>query len=524
MDLPEKLMINRVSSRLGLTRLSFHPYSYKELEAIVESRLSGLSDVFDGDALQLICRKVAAVSGDARRALDLCRLSVQTAQMADESMVSLKSVDAALHEMFNSLKLVRIRDAALQEKLFLRSVVQDFRVSGVEESSFIDVYRHHIEMCHFEGHYPPSTVELERIAYNLHTSRLIILEKSGSHLYKRVRLNVSVDDINFALKIFNDFRSIVIRYETDLNEVAVAYIRPVINGCHSYNGILYSTDSTVKDKITSNTCNLNGTQLRVVVNIDLPYCDLEYKDGKYVLKKSIEMKMIELMAERFNFVYEVVYANQSWGTLQNGVWTGSVGHLYNKDAIETLEDLTKAAKSSEYSIVTVPNSFYYELFIHNSPCCGAYHTIGTNINRSMTEFQLPASTQMGIELISEAIRHNKIVIFIYTSVPLMFGIRTYATVEMYISSETLMMDQMAMALPKGSPLLRSMNKAIEQFTENGLYDNWQTETMNSIPAKVHVEDTKGSPIDLIKDLPLKDIQSIFYICILGLLWFGNELH
>ncbi|CAG2182890.1 unnamed protein product, partial [Oppiella nova] len=36
MDLPEKLMINRVSSRLGLTRLSFHPYSYKELEAIVE--------------------------------------------------------------------------------------------------------------------------------------------------------------------------------------------------------------------------------------------------------------------------------------------------------------------------------------------------------------------------------------------------------------------------------------------------------------------------------------------------------
>jgi len=201
MDLPEKLMINRVSSRLGLTRLSFHPYSYKELEAIVESRLSGLSDVFDGDALQLICRKVAAVSGDARRALDLCRLSVQTAQMADESMVSLKSVDAALHEMFNSLKLVRIRDAALQEKLFLRSVVQDFRVSGVEESSFIDVYRHHIEMCHFEGHYPPSTVELERIAYNLHTSRLIILEKSGSHLYKRVRLNVSVDDINFALKM-----------------------------------------------------------------------------------------------------------------------------------------------------------------------------------------------------------------------------------------------------------------------------------------------------------------------------------
>lgn len=201
MDLPEKLMINRVSSRLGVTRLQFLPYSYRELEAIITSRLEGLPNVFDADALQLICRKVAAVSGDARRALDISRLSVEMAQMAGEKTVSMESVDKALQEIFNSLKLVRIKRAPLQEKIFLQSIVQEFRLSGVEEADFLSIYQHHIEMCRFEGHYTPSTVELEQIAYNLHASRLVIVERSASHLHKLIRLNVSVDDINFALKM-----------------------------------------------------------------------------------------------------------------------------------------------------------------------------------------------------------------------------------------------------------------------------------------------------------------------------------
>jgi len=66
---------------------------------------------------------------------------------------------------------------------------------------------------------------------------------------------------------FNGFRCYVIRYENDLNVVKVSYIRPIINGCHEYNGILYSIDPKVKDMLTSQTCNLNGTHLKVVTNI-----------------------------------------------------------------------------------------------------------------------------------------------------------------------------------------------------------------------------------------------------------------
>jgi origin recognition complex subunit 1 len=57
MDLPERVMIKRVASRLGLTRMTFQPYTFKQLELIVTSRMTGLR-VFDSDAIQLAARKV----------------------------------------------------------------------------------------------------------------------------------------------------------------------------------------------------------------------------------------------------------------------------------------------------------------------------------------------------------------------------------------------------------------------------------------------------------------------------------
>jgi len=50
-----------------------------KLQEIVNSRLDGFS-AFDADAVQLVARKVAAVSGDARRCLDICRRAVEIAE------------------------------------------------------------------------------------------------------------------------------------------------------------------------------------------------------------------------------------------------------------------------------------------------------------------------------------------------------------------------------------------------------------------------------------------------------------
>lgn len=74
MDLPERVMLNRVSSRIGLTRINFNAYTHQNLIEIVSSRLRGL-DCFAPEAIEFCARKVASVSGDARRALDICRYS-----------------------------------------------------------------------------------------------------------------------------------------------------------------------------------------------------------------------------------------------------------------------------------------------------------------------------------------------------------------------------------------------------------------------------------------------------------------
>ncbi|XP_045159455.2 origin recognition complex subunit 1-like [Mercenaria mercenaria] len=204
MDLPERIMMKRVSSRLGLTRMTFQPYTFKQLQTIVLSRMRGL-EAFDEDAIQLAARKVAALSGDARRALDICRRATEIAELISQRqkknvLVGMTQVDAALQEMFSSPKIVAIRNASDQEKTFLRAVVAEFQRLGLEEADFSKVYNQHISLCRLEGMQPPSTGELAGICSRLGSIRLLLTEHSRHDLNMRVRLNVSQDDIIYALR------------------------------------------------------------------------------------------------------------------------------------------------------------------------------------------------------------------------------------------------------------------------------------------------------------------------------------
>ncbi|KAK3693899.1 P-loop containing nucleoside triphosphate hydrolase protein [Podospora appendiculata] len=87
MDLPERTLSNKISSRLGLTRITFPGYNHEQLMRIVQSRLESVpGDIVDADAVQFAARKVAAVSGDARRALDICRRAVELAEADARNM------------------------------------------------------------------------------------------------------------------------------------------------------------------------------------------------------------------------------------------------------------------------------------------------------------------------------------------------------------------------------------------------------------------------------------------------------
>ncbi|KAK1897588.1 Origin recognition complex subunit 1 [Dissostichus eleginoides] len=235
MDLPERIMINRVASRLGLTRLSFQPYSFKQLQQIITSRLNKVK-AFEEDALQLVSRKVAALSGDARRCLDICRRATEicehsAADTSSTGLVGMSHVMDALNEMFSSAYITAIKCVSVQEQLFLRAIIAEFRRLGLEEATFqqgpppiwalgsqshlsphydapghqctrqsFTVFVQHQSLCRVEGLQPVSVSEGLAVCQRLGACRLLLLEPSRLGVLQRVRLNVSQDDVLYALK------------------------------------------------------------------------------------------------------------------------------------------------------------------------------------------------------------------------------------------------------------------------------------------------------------------------------------
>ncbi|XP_064465631.1 cell division control protein 6 homolog [Ornithodoros turicata] len=62
--------------------LHFSPYTQREIESILSDRLHEWSTVVQPVALELCARKVAACTGDVRKALDICRRAIQVAVLS----------------------------------------------------------------------------------------------------------------------------------------------------------------------------------------------------------------------------------------------------------------------------------------------------------------------------------------------------------------------------------------------------------------------------------------------------------
>lgn len=76
MDLPERFL-GKIKSRIGQKRLVYQPYDAEQIKIILESRLQGEAHVFSEDALRLVSQKISSISGDLRRALQVCKRAVE---------------------------------------------------------------------------------------------------------------------------------------------------------------------------------------------------------------------------------------------------------------------------------------------------------------------------------------------------------------------------------------------------------------------------------------------------------------
>ncbi|XP_068086170.1 origin recognition complex subunit 1-like [Anabrus simplex] len=200
MDMPERMLKGRVTSRLGLTRLTFQPYTFRQLEQIVQSRLEGIQ-AFDADAVQLVARKVASVSGDARRALDICRRATELAELdGPDVLVSISHVDVAVREMLSSSKLQALRACSEVELLFLKAVMTEVERTGIEETRFFKVYKMLGALCVLDGLEVPNVSLAMKACNSLGSMRLLLTEHSRSDIQQRLLLNVNPEDVRYTLK------------------------------------------------------------------------------------------------------------------------------------------------------------------------------------------------------------------------------------------------------------------------------------------------------------------------------------
>merc|ERR1719507_2981840 len=128
--------------------------------------------------------------------------SQQTINDEDEEfMVGMAHVTQAHKEMFCSPKIMAIRSCSQFERMFLQSIVTLFQKTGIEETTFDRTMKLTTELALMEGYSALTLLELHSVLNRLSSMRLVLVEPGKSGRFDmKIRLNVSQDDVLFALK------------------------------------------------------------------------------------------------------------------------------------------------------------------------------------------------------------------------------------------------------------------------------------------------------------------------------------
>ncbi|KAI5961249.1 ORC1 [Candida pseudojiufengensis] len=237
MDLPERLLSNKISSRMGLRRIQFKGYTFQQLGIIIQHRLDMLTKnskhkvEISNDAIGFASRKVASVSGDARRALTICRRAVEIAekQFLEHAtngenqvyQVTISHISQAVNESINSSLAEYLAGLPYAGKLLLAALLKRIRRTGLAENAVgevIDEMKNSILMSttsnpfltdhtmydllytNGEGKVYIRILNFEFILKSLVEADVISLSNFSTERRRIITLNVSEDEVVSVLK------------------------------------------------------------------------------------------------------------------------------------------------------------------------------------------------------------------------------------------------------------------------------------------------------------------------------------
>lgn len=143
------LLDPRVKSSLGEEEIIFPPYNAEQLKDILYARADTAfyADVLEYAVIPLCAALAASEHGDARRALDLLRLSGEIAERADARTVTEEHVRQACEKLEMNCVTEVVKTLPLQSKIVLSSVYLLCKERNKRRFSSGEVYNMYHRVC-----------------------------------------------------------------------------------------------------------------------------------------------------------------------------------------------------------------------------------------------------------------------------------------------------------------------------------------------------------------------------------------
>ncbi|KAG9453951.1 hypothetical protein H6P81_006855 [Aristolochia fimbriata] len=240
-DLADRFLPKLQSLNCKPILVTFRAYSKEQILKILQQRLLVLSlDAFHPQALELCARRVAAASGDMRKALSVCRTAVELLEAELQNPVSfnlssdsstmdqlgpavekllqpdmnivkklqvgVEHMAIALSKTFKSTIVDTIQILPQHQQIILCSLVKLF-VKGKKATTVGELNKSYVDICKSVQVPPVNMLEFSNMCKVLADQGILKLGSSREERLKRVNLKIDDADITFALQGIRFFRN-----------------------------------------------------------------------------------------------------------------------------------------------------------------------------------------------------------------------------------------------------------------------------------------------------------------------------
>ncbi|XP_074835157.1 cell division control protein 6 homolog [Carettochelys insculpta] len=229
-------LTDRILSRLQVRPkckpqlLHFPPYTKEQIASILQERLRQVPDdqVLDSAAIQFCARKVSAVSGDARKALDVCRRAIEIVELDVRSQtilrplpgckspatpalvspvphrVGLPHISRVISEVYGDRLALGGGGAndhfPLQQKILVCSLLLLARQLKAKEVTLGKLHEAYSRVCRQQQMAAVTHSECLSLATLLEARGILALKKAKEARLTKVSLNIEEKDVEHALK------------------------------------------------------------------------------------------------------------------------------------------------------------------------------------------------------------------------------------------------------------------------------------------------------------------------------------